>query len=341
MHRQLGFKIDPYLYVLMICSLILLISCQDHKTNLAIQKIQTNIYAFETLPEDLQTNKEVVLALLQMDGTKLEWIDSDLKTDRDVIATAIHQTASAFDDLPSHIKADKDVVLLAVEKNGLFLKDLPIDFKEDGDVVLAAIKQNIDAFQYISDRLKSDDLLIEDALNIAPKIIKFLTEDQIKQYPEAIDEVLMDDGRFLKYMPIEIKTDEKRIAIAIMSNTKAVFEIDHTFFKKHIDRYADMAVKAIIDHMNTFSEDELLEILEKYEDEPQLLKRMLKAIFARNGEFYIKVLQKNDHLIKGEPTYLLIATCVSNFSAPSNVQTELDEICQKMKGKEKELLKYE
>jgi hypothetical protein len=84
---------------------------------------------FRHLSLDLQIDKEIVLAAVQINGLNLQYLNPEFK-------------------------AKRKITIVALEQNGMALKYVDPCFKDDVEMALIAIKNNPDAIQYVSYEVK-------------------------------------------------------------------------------------------------------------------------------------------------------------------------------------------
>jgi hypothetical protein len=115
--------------------------------------------------QELQNDKEVVLAAVQENGFSLGYASRELKSDKEVCLAAVQQTGWALEYASEELRSDKEVALAAVKQDGWALFYTCYGFKNDKEVCLAAFLQKEKAYKYINENTKI--WLIRDRLTAA------------------------------------------------------------------------------------------------------------------------------------------------------------------------------
>ena len=84
--------------------------------------VKKNGPALEFTPEDLQRDREIVMAAVNQVGWALEFESQDLQKDKDIVLAAVNQDGSALEFASLELQGDCDVVLEAAEHNHYSLK---------------------------------------------------------------------------------------------------------------------------------------------------------------------------------------------------------------------------
>jgi hypothetical protein len=119
-----------------------------------IYRIRQNSNFFDSLLPIYKNNRDVVVALVTQDGSKLRIVTSFLN-DRGIVFRAVRQNGLALKFARTY-QDDRDVVLSAVRQNGMALKYVSDDLRNDIDVVYTAYKQNEYSIEFASERMKNE-----------------------------------------------------------------------------------------------------------------------------------------------------------------------------------------
>jgi hypothetical protein len=151
----------------------------------AIVAIEENRCSLDSLPEEFQGDKEVVLAAVLKNPHSLFYASDDLKNDKEVVLAAIRQSGAVLSYASDELKNNQEVVLAAVLQNGLALEFASASLKDNEEIVYAALSQNGAALDNASDRLKDSE-----------EIVRF---------------AIAQDDLFIQYASDRLKDDEKFI----------------------------------------------------------------------------------------------------------------------------------
>ncbi len=154
--------------------------------------IQENGSALEYANESLQKDREIVLVAVQQDGLALEYANESLQNDRQIVFVAIQENGCALEFTNESLQKDREIVLVAVQQNGCALEFVNESLQNDREIVLAAVQQKGWALQYADESLKKDQEIVLAA---------------VKQY-----------GGALKYADVSLQNDREIVLAAVRQN---------------------------------------------------------------------------------------------------------------------------
>ena len=148
-----GYKIIPH------CPDTLKIQLDKHYyieylKNEKLNKLQPPIHFFSN-------DKEVITALLTVNGSYLKYASRWLKSNVEIVSLAVSLNGLALEFVDESLKDNKEIVLLAVKSNGIALKFASPGLSLDKEVVLTALKSNKEAFAFIGNKLKNDEDILK------------------------------------------------------------------------------------------------------------------------------------------------------------------------------------
>lgn len=128
------------------------------------------------IPNEVFSNKALLLKILLIDGELLKHASNDLKNDKEIVLTAIKNSYLSLQYASEALKDDKDFVMTAVKKCGLSLKFVSTRLKDDPKVVTEAIKDIRGffahrIFAFASTRLKNNEEFILSFFPNFPRVI--------------------------------------------------------------------------------------------------------------------------------------------------------------------------
>jgi len=128
---------------------------QNNK-QIVLAAVQIHGLSLEFASIELRSDKQVVLSAVKQNGTALAFASLELKNDREVVLAAVRQTGAAVLHAQANMRGDKEIVLAAVQTPGLAFIYASESLKNDRDVVLAAVKQSAAVFGLAPKKYRSD-----------------------------------------------------------------------------------------------------------------------------------------------------------------------------------------
>lgn len=170
----------------------------------------------EFAPEELQDDKEMVMAAVGQDGELLKHASSYLQDDMEVVDHAMRQNIKAFQFASEAIKNDKAVVMAAIEQNAKLLQYASIHKRDDMELVMEAVKKDGMVIQYASDKCKDNREVVKIALESNPLALQFVSIRK-RDDVEIVLEAVKKDGKAIQYASDRCK-DNEAVKIAHASN---------------------------------------------------------------------------------------------------------------------------
>ena len=91
--------------------------------------------------DKFRSDKEIVLAFLEIDGFQLESASDKLRDDKEVVLTAINQDGASLKYASERFRNDKEIVLIAIAnkryRNISILESISEDLRNDEEIILA------------------------------------------------------------------------------------------------------------------------------------------------------------------------------------------------------------
>ena len=212
---------------------------------------------FKHLAPDLQKNKKVALIALQnkntLYGAGFYLMPDELKSDRDIVLASVQKNGWVIKEIDKKFQEDWDIAMAAVVQNGLCMEEVPAKLLVNKDFIVEVLtKQNHHVFDFVSDKSKDDKEFVTKALAIKPWIYQFISQ-RLKEDKEIIDLVVKIDKyvSILEYGPKSL-SENKEFVLSIVSESPSQLQyasvklradpdvIDATRAKSPIDaaRYA-------------------------------------------------------------------------------------------------------
>ena len=149
-----------------------------------IEAVKNDSIAFEYCSDELQNDRDVVMAAISSSSTCLYLVTERFQDENpDVVITAIEKTDprdlwTVYDDVYEELWANRDVAMAWLSKGGDWLSDdFPEEFEDDEELLLTVTKQNWTEFDYASDRLKASKQFMLRALALDGRVIRDISDD--------------------------------------------------------------------------------------------------------------------------------------------------------------------
>ncbi|MBA3722623.1 MAG: DUF4116 domain-containing protein [Parachlamydiaceae bacterium] len=124
----------------------------------------------------LQGDKQIVTTALRNNGLALAYVSSEFRENDEFINIALSSNPCSIIFAPDRIKNDRDVVLKAVSSRGDAIQYVDEKFLDDKEIVLAAISKDGWGIFFISKRLKHDKDVMLAAVKQNKSVIGYVSE---------------------------------------------------------------------------------------------------------------------------------------------------------------------
>jgi hypothetical protein len=158
-----------------------------------MEAVKNDPVAFEYCSEELQSDREVVLAAIEASPSSLYLVmDSFQYENPDVVILALEKTDrgdlwTTYDDVYDELWTNRDVAMAWLSKGGDWLADdFPEDFWDDEELLLTVAKHNWTEFDCASENLRNDKEFMLKALALDGRVIRDVSEDLRHDYDLAL-----------------------------------------------------------------------------------------------------------------------------------------------------------
>jgi hypothetical protein len=111
----------------------------------------------DLIPESLRKDPEFILeAIKWSSASALAFADKSLLSNKEVVMAAVQLDGKSLSSVDETLKADREVVLAAVESVGWALRFADEALKADKEIALTAIQQDARALDEVGDSLKNN-----------------------------------------------------------------------------------------------------------------------------------------------------------------------------------------
>jgi hypothetical protein len=200
---------------------------------LMFQQINKNPESLKFIGDFLKNNQSLMKTAVKQDGKSLRYANQNLQNLPELALDAIKNNICAFPYLSNSLKTNPMILNFLDHREQITLQMI--------------LKQDVEMFQYLSHRLRSDLSFVLDAIELLNGSILEFVDDKlknnkqvviqaIKSYPLAlkhvpnhflsqakiVQEALQQNGLTLEYVSESLKDDPESVAIALKSNGLAL-----------------------------------------------------------------------------------------------------------------------
>ena len=186
--------------------------------------VAKNGHALFFASEELQNDRDVVLTTVAQDGTMLSSTHPKFRNDREVVLAAVAEDGKALSSASDRLQDDRGVVLVAVAKDGMALFYASTRLRNDREVVLAAVEHEGMALFYASGAIRGD----RDVVLIAVAKDGFAliyASDMLKNDREVVLAAVTQNGEALKYALMKFRNDREVVLTAVAQNGMALNDV--------------------------------------------------------------------------------------------------------------------
>jgi hypothetical protein len=236
-----------------------------------VQTIDPRVY--ETLPEHLKRNMDVIRYVLQSSGVMLSSVPEDLKTEP-IVRIAVSNYGYSLKDVPERLKT-KELVSIAVRNRGSSIQFAPEVLKRDPELIHDAVTNESMAIKFIPADMITKELLL---LCVSKSGTSLINIPQERIDHDIAIAAVKNNGDALKYVPERFRS--KQVIRIAVSNPDDEEEDLFSCFPENLkeDRPFLLQLLKINGHLVKFMDDPDGELLAyaKYsdmEDNPVVLNR--------------------------------------------------------------------
>lgn len=131
---------------------------------------------FEYATDELKSDRDFVLEVVEVAGQALEYASEELQDDKEVVLKAIKQSASAYEFISDRLRDDRDVALEAVKSSGFNIREISEKFKNDREIALQAVVSEPDSIESLNKELQNDKEIALEAVAGEERNIEYVSE---------------------------------------------------------------------------------------------------------------------------------------------------------------------
>jgi hypothetical protein len=168
-----------------------------------------------------QTDRDLVLAVVNDDGKALVHASKNLQADREIVLAAVRNNGSSLQYASDDLRADKSIVLAALTEDGYPLEFASTALRNDKDVVLAAVQRSNRALAYVSEALQNDKEVVLAAVNHGGGALSYAS-DELKDDKEVVLTAVANGVFALRNASERLKADKDVLEAAIKRDRRMV-----------------------------------------------------------------------------------------------------------------------
>jgi len=117
---------------------------------------------YESAPEDVRMSLDMMIIMVQRDGTALEMVPVEFRNNSSLVLEAVKQNGMALQYASERLQDDVGVVTAAVQQDGLALQFASERIRNESEpVIQAAFRQNQMAYHFVEDIDLKAELLVD------------------------------------------------------------------------------------------------------------------------------------------------------------------------------------
>lgn len=179
-------------------------------------------HALEYASDKLKADKEMILAATDFAHFRLEFASDALKDDKDIALAAIKNYPFNYQHVSTRLKKDKKLAWAAVRLEGWNLEHVSQELQNDHQVVLTAVVNQGAALQYASNELKKNNEVVSCAVKNDVHAFEFANHD-MENYRDMALLVVQQHGCYLPELKPSMMDDAEIVCAAMRSCKKAKF----------------------------------------------------------------------------------------------------------------------
>ena len=206
---------------------------EAHKASLEFRDVEFVKQVVRDCPDslsclhDYQSNYEVALCGVRVNGVALAWCSKSLRSDARLVYAALSNNGLALEFAPE-FQDDQVMAVIAVVQNGLALKFASPRLQRDGVVVRIATRQNFQALLFVQD-LKQAYVSCGSLVETNPLFLEFcpIKSRQLVEKAVCLNGMALQHAGFFRFDPAIVAKailQDKRASQFSMINKGAIYK---------------------------------------------------------------------------------------------------------------------
>lgn len=186
----------------------------DHQ--LALELCKSHIpYFFPDISENLRNNKTLAIQLVPLDGNAIKSLGYNLQNDEDILSVIIESVPNDY-LIP--------ILFKSTDPHMWNLNSLGNTIRNNSALMFNIVSRNIEAMEFIGEKLRADPIFIAKAISINPQAFKFMNKElknkelmakvvsQNKEFwnnSSSMQEIISVDSETINYINLELLKDNE------------------------------------------------------------------------------------------------------------------------------------
>jgi len=194
---------------------------------------------YESFSEALKNNREIaIISIIKSMGSDFEFLPYYLKKDIEIIRLSLFLNGEVINDMPNKIKDNNDYALIAIKSKGSALRFLSDKYKKDKEFVFKALKNGA-SIEYLDENFKNDKEIVRKATENNWREFEFAS-DSLRNDKVLIQQVIqathsIDSKRYLfRYLPEKLRNN-KKFCLKLISKDWGLFPALNKDLKDDMD----------------------------------------------------------------------------------------------------------
>jgi hypothetical protein len=202
---------------------------------------------FPLFSDEFKNKKDVALKAMEHCGRNYLELpeNSPLLNDRDIMLEAVSNYYGLIKELPEYIQKDVSFFKEVSTKSGYepaMIPHIPEFIQNDKDFALWFLMENVDAFDYFSDKIKNNKDIINKIIDKAPDDVYKACNEHIKKDENIAKAAVLfsKHASIYQFLPMELRKNKD---IALLAVSKNADNLDYVSSDLSLDK--DIVLKAV------------------------------------------------------------------------------------------------
>ena len=188
-------------------------------------RIRRNWRMLQHAPEEMKSDKHLVLEAVKQSWEALQFAADRLKRDREIAFAALEQDGLALEHVSSTLHSDREIMLAAVQRTWRALRYATFEIASDVEIAFLAVQQDWRALQYLSSENRDNKELLETAVQQSGLALRYASKRLQKDHDTVLAAV-RQNGNAFSHAAAELRADRQFVLAAVWKNGAALRYVD-------------------------------------------------------------------------------------------------------------------
>lgn len=207
--------------------------------DIALAVVKLNGMEFKNLSSALQNDQDLAYAAITQQANIFQFMNEELRSNKTLIIKAVLKIPRMFKYVPSEKRYDRDFLLSVMPSIPLIYGSVSTKFSKDRQLALIAIEHRGDNLFHAPKYLKDDEILVRKILDYCPNAFQYAS-DRLKSQKSLVEYAVSCQANNILYVQGECANDKKLILSAVNAAPYLIFDLS----KKWKDDF-DVALIAV------------------------------------------------------------------------------------------------